>query len=71
MSVLPIDLRGPTAAVVELLKDFDVVVSCMTLLSYEDEKTLIKAASMANVGPVLSTERCDGCQGEGTFTETR
>lgn len=50
VSVLPIDLRGPTAAVVELLKGFDVVISCMTLLSYEDERTLIKAASMANVG---------------------
>ncbi|ETS87766.1 hypothetical protein PFICI_01594 [Pestalotiopsis fici W106-1] len=49
-SVLPIDLKGPITAVVELLKDFDVVISCMTLLSYEDERNLILAASIAKVG---------------------
>ncbi|OTA94710.1 hypothetical protein M434DRAFT_253549 [Hypoxylon sp. CO27-5] len=48
--VKPVELGGSSDAIVEVLTGMDVVISCMTLLQFKEEISLVEAASKAGVG---------------------
>ena len=48
--VKSIALDGPSDALVQALDGMDVVISCLTLIQFQEEVALITAASKAGVG---------------------
>ncbi|KAI3546450.1 isoflavone reductase family protein [Colletotrichum abscissum] len=48
--VKAIELDGPTEAISRVLTNMDVVISCLTLFTFQEEMNLIEASSKVNVG---------------------
>ncbi|KAK1458205.1 isoflavone reductase family protein [Colletotrichum melonis] len=48
--VKAIELDGPTEAISGVLTNMDVVISCLTLFTFQEEMNLIEASSKVNVG---------------------
>ncbi|KAK7455636.1 isoflavone reductase [Colletotrichum acutatum] len=67
VDVKAIELDGPTEAISGVLTNMDVVISCLTLFTFQEEMNLIEASSKANVGRYIPSFWGPACAPRGVM----